>query len=295
MKRFLKAFLLLPLAIAGAYARGLSRVWPSAGTAWSDRAYARSRSLTAAVVHRRPEGDVHMTFFTPNEVCRYRADTFSTKEPETLEWIDRYGGEGAFFDVGANVGLYSVYYAKTHPGTVYAFEPSVLNLGLLGRNISINDVASRIVIVPNPLTSVNQVAAFHLTMLDEGGAMSTFGDELGHDGQAIHPQMDYETAGMSLDFLVASGVVPERPSMLKIDVDGIEHLVLRGAADVLASSSLRTVLIEVNDDYRELATEVSDLLVSAGFTLAERRQAQMVADGVFASTFNQIWVKQASG
>ncbi len=294
MKSFLKTILLLPLAVAGAYARALSRLWPTAGTTWTDRTYSRARALTADVAHRRPNGDVHMTFFVPNEVCRYRAETFSTKEPETLEWIDRYGGDGAFFDVGANVGLYSVYYAKTHAGTVYAFEPSVLNLGLLGRNVSVNDVASRVVIVPNPLTSVNQVAAFHLTMLDEGGSMSTFGDERGHDGEAIHPQMDYETAGMSLDFLVSSGVVPELPSMLKIDVDGIEHLVLRGATDVLASSSLRTVLIEVNDDYRELATEVSDLLGSAGFTLAERRQAQIVAGGAFASTFNQIWVKASS-
>ena len=45
------------------------------------------------------------------------------------------------FDIGANIGLYSIYYAKTKTGPVYAFEPSVFNLTLLARNIFINDVA----------------------------------------------------------------------------------------------------------------------------------------------------------
>lgn len=291
MKRFVKALLLLPIAMASAYARLVARWWPSAATSWSDRAYAQARDLTTEVVHAGPSGDVNMTFYVPNDVCRYRADTFSTKEPETLEWMDRHGGPGALFDIGANVGIYSVYYAKTHPGAVYAFEPSVLNLGLLARNISVNGLAERIVIVPNPLTSQNQVAAFHLTMLDEGGAMSTFGEELGHDGTAIRAQMDYRTTGMSLDFLVESGLVPEPPAMMKIDVDGIEHLILRGARRTLSSPGLRTVLIEVNDDFVQLASEVSEILTSAGFTLAERRHAEMFEGGEFASTFNQIWTR----
>ena len=121
MKRFLKAILLLPLLLAGAYARAVTRVWPSAGYYWSDRSYAQARALSTAVTHPRPGGrDVRMTFFVPNEVCRYRAESFSVKEPETLEWIDRFGGAGAFFDVGANVGLYSIYYAKTQPGRVFS-------------------------------------------------------------------------------------------------------------------------------------------------------------------------------
>ena len=291
MKHFMKALILLPLTIAGVYVRLVASWWPSAGFAWNDRAYARARDVTADVVHPGPNGDVRMTFHVPNEVCRYRADTFSTKKPETLEWLDRHGGSGALFDIGANVGLYSVYYARTQPGTVYAFEPSVLNLGLLAKNISANEVAGRIVIVPNPLTSENMVAAFHLTMLDEGGAMSTFGEELGHDGTPIQARMDYQTTGVSLDFLLASGIVPEPPAMMKIDVDGIEHLILRGARETLREPTLRTVLIEVNDGFALLANEVAALLGEAGFELKERRHAAMFDDGVFASTFNQIWTR----
>ncbi|CAB4965831.1 unannotated protein [freshwater metagenome] len=293
MKSVLKALILLPLRLADAYSRAVARLWPSAAFAWTDLAYGITRDSRVTVRHSTAEGSLDMTFYTPNAMCRYRTDTFSTKEPETLEWIDRFGGDGAFYDIGANVGLYSVYYAKVHDGTVYAFEPSVLNLGLLAKNISINDLSDRVVIVPNPLTSENQVAPFHLSMLDEGGSMSTFGVETGHDGAALETQLAYGTTGMSLDFMVEQGLIPQPPTMIKIDVDGIEHLILRGAEKVLALPGLQTVLIEVNEDFQVLATEVADLLRAAGLALVERRRSDMFAGGAFENTYNQIWVRDS--
>jgi FkbM family methyltransferase len=291
VKSVLKALILVPLHLADAYSRVVARLWPSAGFAWTDLACGISRDARVTVHHSTAAGSLDMTFYTPNAMCRYRTDTFSTKEPETLEWIDRFGGKGALYDIGANVGLYSVYYAKVHGGTVYAFEPSVLNLGLLAKNISINDLSDRVVIVPNPLTSENHVAPFHLSMLDEGGSMSTFGIETGHDGAALATQLAYGTTGMSLDFMVEWGLIPQPPTMIKIDVDGIEHLILRGAEKVLALPCLKTVLIEVNEDFQLLATEVAERLRAADLTLVERRHSAMFVGGAFESTFNQIWVR----
>jgi FkbM family methyltransferase len=291
VKSVLKALILSPLRLADAYSRAVARLWPSAGFAWTDLAYGITRDSRVTVRHSTAAGLLDMTFYTPNAMCRYRTDTFSTKEPETLEWIDRFGGDGVFYDIGANVGLYSIYYAKVHGGTVYAFEPSVLNLGLLAKNISINDLSDRVVIVPNPLTSENQVAPFHLSMLDEGGSMSTFGIETGHDGAALETQLAYGTTGMSLDFIVEQGLISQPPTMIKIDVDGIEHLILRGADKVLALPGLKTVLIEVNEDFQLLATEVADRLRAADLTLIDRRHSAMFVGGAFESTFNQIWVR----
>ena len=166
-----------------------------------------------------------------------------------------------------------------------------MNLGLLAKNISINDLSDRVVIVPNPLTSENQVAPFHLSMLDEGGSMSTFGIETGHDGAALETQLAYGTTGMSLDFIVEQGLISQPPTMIKIDVDGIEHLILRGADKVLALPCLKTVLIEVNEDFQLLATEVADRLRAADLTLIDRRHSAMFVGGAFESTFNQIWVR----
>lgn len=55
---------------------------------------------------------VSFRFAVPNNLNRYRIKTFSTKLPETLEWIDNFPQGSVLWDVGANVGLYSIYAAK---------------------------------------------------------------------------------------------------------------------------------------------------------------------------------------
>ena len=56
--------------------------------------------------------DISFKFAAPNALCKWRYETFSSKEPETLEWINAMPSESVLWDIGANVGLYSVYAAK---------------------------------------------------------------------------------------------------------------------------------------------------------------------------------------
>ena len=291
MKRNLRKLALFPSRFSERYLSLTSRRWPGLSASVDDRAYARIQSLKTTVFHDSPGGSITLTLRIPNQVCRYRAETFSSKEPETLRWIDEFGGEGAFYDIGANVGLFSLYYARTKAGRVYAFEPSALNLRLLSLNVSDNDLSSRIVIVPSPLAERNEIATFQLSMLEEGGSMSTFGQDFGHDGAPLQSRLAYDTIGMSLDFMLASGLLSEPPSMMKIDVDGIEHLILRGAQETLTAPSLRSVLIEVNEDFRGLAQEVQQILESSGFRMREREHSQMFDEGDFSRTFNQVWIR----
>jgi hypothetical protein len=92
-------------------------------------------------------------FTSPNSLNKWRLDTFSTKEPETLNWIDELPSNSILWDIGANVGLYSVYAAKVRNCMVYSFEPSIFNLELLARNIFLNDLQRNISIVPLPLSN----------------------------------------------------------------------------------------------------------------------------------------------
>jgi len=257
MRKVLKKFAFWPMRVTSKYSKLLGRLRTDWSYSWNDTVYLAVSSQVTEVVHRGGRSPVEMRFYTPNAVCRFRASTFSTKEPETLEWIDQFGSEGAFFDVGANIGLYSVYYARTQSGKVYAFEPSVLNLGVLARNIDSNSLSSKIVIVPLPLTSVNQIAPMQLTSSQEGGALSTFGADYGHDGKELQTAMEYQMPGFTLDFLLSSRLIPQPPSLIKIDVDGIEHLILEGAKATLALPHLRSVLVEVNDEFHQQANEVS--------------------------------------
>lgn len=267
-------------ALTSAYMGFLAKLFPKSYVPfWLDIQSRRIANRTSTTSHTSGGKRQDFTFHTPNALCQWRIDTFSSKEPETLEWIDRYGNDGVLFDIGANIGLYSIYYAKTKPGRVYAFEPSVFNLGLLAKNINANNVQDKIRIVTNPLTTQNEFADFNLQVTDEGGALSAFGVDHGQDGKPLQKVLSYQTCGFSLDYLLEQGILPDYPSMIKADVDGIEHLILRGARNTLAHPLCRSVLIEVHQDFDTLSTEVHTILCEAGFELTTR------------DSVNQIWVK----
>ncbi len=283
LKKLAKHIITFPLIFASAISRVycylLSKLFPKVLPFWLDEASREVAKRTTSVKHVLNGKVLSFEFYAPNALCQWRGDTFSIKEPDTLAWIDDYDGDGVFFDIGANVGLYSIYYAKTKQGNVYAFEPSVFNLGLLAKNININEAQNKIRIVPNPLTTVNDFADFNLQFTDEGGALSSLGVDHGQDGRPLDKVMSYQTCGFSLDYLLDNNVITERPAMIKVDVDGIEHLILRGAVNTISHPSCKSVLIEVHNEFKELSDEVTDILTSTGYTIHS-------TDGI-----NQIWSK----
>ena len=70
--------------------------------------------------------DKKINFFIPNQVTKWRVDTYFSKEPETLEWIESFQSEKKiiFWDIGSNIGLYSIYAALKHANIeIISFEP----------------------------------------------------------------------------------------------------------------------------------------------------------------------------
>jgi len=201
-----------------------------------------------------------------------------------LAWVDEFGGQGALFDIGANIGLYSIYYAKTKAGPVYAFEPSVFNLTLLARNIFINDVVDKISIVSNPLSDANSLACFKVSSTEEGSAINAFGINYGPDGKLFHSVSEYKILGFSLDYLLDNKIISDVPSMIKIDVDGVEHLILSGAEKTLRNNECKTVYVEVNDSFESQAEGVQKVLLDCGFYMHDRIDSGR-------QSCNQVWVK----
>jgi len=234
---------------------------------------------------------VNLKFVTPNALNLYRATTFSTKEPETLEWIERIPPKSVLWDIGANVGLYSCYAAKVRDCRVFAFEPSVFNLELLARNIFNNQLSNHVTIIPLPLTDVLGFSTLNMTSTNWGGALSTFGQSYGHDGHEMKKVFEFKTVGISMiDAIVRLGV--PQPDFIKMDVDGIEHLILRGGIDVLKTA--HGILIEINDHFSEQADSASQVLSDCGFELKEKRHAEYFDhdSGSGRHTFNQIWERR---
>ena len=289
MRQIIKKLLLFPLEIlnliASIYSYFIGIINIHLKHSWIENQIKKNNKRTQNVTHKiNLDHKVTFDFFIPNWVCKYRADTFSSKEPETLKWIDDNGDDGVFFDIGANVGIYSIYFAKTKKNNVYAFEPSFFNLSLLAKNIHKNKVHEKIHIITNPLTNYKKFADFNLTNIDEGGALSAFGVNFNQDGKELEKLLSYKTLGLPLDFLLTEKILPEVPKMIKIDVDGIEHLILLGARKTLKDSKCKTVLIEINEKFEEQASESRKILTECGFFLKDKYHA-------VDETFNQIWFK----
>jgi len=295
VRLLVKNLLLSPLKLlsyfASFYASLLEKVKVGLGSYWLECEAEKNRLKKQTISHLQNGEIVKLTLFTPNLISRFRANTFSTKEPETLEWIDKSESDGVFFDIGANVGLYSLYYAATKKGKVYAFEPSVFNLSLLTKNIYENRLHDQIKIITNPLTQQNQFGDFKLTTIEEGAAMSAFGVDHDCNGKPFNKKLIYQTLGFSLDFLIANNIITERPSLIKIDVDGIEHLILAGAIETLKHPTCRSVLIETDDNFLKQTNSISKILVECGFFLKEKRQSEMFTGSKFQDTYNNIWCK----
>jgi len=229
-------------------------------------------------------------FAAPNSLCDWRAKTFSTKEPETLEWIDSIPQGSVLWDVGGNIGLYSVYAAKRRNCRVWAFEPSVFNLELLARNIFANGLTDQVCIVPLALSDKLSASQMRMTTTEWGGALSTFSQNFGWDGKVIRQVFEFQTIGLSMEDAAQKLAIPQ-PDYIKMDVDGLEHFILKGGVSVL--KNVRGILIEVNDDFREQADQCQALLSEAGLVLKEKRHSEMIATNTqgFQNSYNQIWIR----
>jgi FkbM family methyltransferase len=258
------------------------------GRYFLDKIYNRISNISYQIKYK----GIDLKFSTPNNLCLWRAKTFSNKEPETLDWIDNFQQNSVFWDIGANVGLYSVYAAKKCNSRVYAFEPSVLNLETLARNINLNYLVNKVCIIPFPLNDSLGFSKMKLTSFDLGGALSTFDKDFGWDGNPLNNVvLEYLTIGLSMEDALSLLKIPQ-PSYIKIDVDGLEHFILKGGGMVLKNT--KQILIEINDFFSEQSEKCSYLLNDFGFILDKKCQSDMInkLDNEFKGSFNQIWINQ---
>ncbi len=186
------------------------------------------------------------------------------KEPWTREWLEQIPEGGVFYDVGANVGSYTLIAAARGIQTV-AFEPVPENSSTLSRNLMWNGLEDRVIVVPQGLASGAGLAWCNLVDPRPGSASHKWGDlpVVKRPGTARHRLPLMVNA---LDTLVGMYRLPA-PTHIKIDVDGWEGQVLAGMPQVLASPQLQGIMIELG---RETEEALVAQLGAAGWALAER-------------------------
>ena len=238
-----------------------------------------------------------VSFFTPNYITNFQVDEFFTKEPETLQWIDEFRTEDKiiFWDVGANIGIYSIYAALKHSNIeVVSFEPSTSNLRILSRNISINGLEKRIKINQFPLSNVeNKYLMFKEEKFIEGVASHTWGEDFNFEGKSFTSANNYKIYGTTINYLLDNKILAI-PNYIKIDVDGIEHLILKGASKFLSNSHIRSLSIELNENFKEQVETVLRIMKENNFNLKYKKRAENYSGYKIielSKTYNYIFKK----
>ena len=238
-----------------------------------------------------------INFFVPNQLLEWRVDTYFSKEPETLEWIDSFQEKDnlIFWDIGANIGLYSIYNSLRHPkSTTIAFEPSSSNLRVLTRNISINNLEKNIKVVSIPLTNKENIfQEMKEGQFVEGGALNSFGEKFDFEGKEFKPIMKYSLLGTTINYFLENSILAI-PDYIKIDVDGIEHLILEGGDKFLNNKKVKSLSIEINGNFKEQYEKVFNLMNKYEFKLLHKNNNdEMLSEqSKFNKTFNYIFLKQ---
>jgi FkbM family methyltransferase len=238
-----------------------------------------------------------INFFVPNRLVKWRVETFFTKEPETLEWIDSFDDNSKiiFWDIGANIGLYSIYAAlKFKNIEVVSFEPSTSNLRVLSRNISINKLENKIKINQFPLTNKeNKYLIMKEGHFIEGGALNSFGEDFDFEGKIFKSEMNYQLFGTTINFLIENNIL-EIPDYIKIDVDGIEHLILEGGDKFLGNEKVKSISIEINENFVDQYDSVQKSMKQFNFVFKHKKHSEIVEDnGPFSKTYNYLFEKRA--
>lgn len=207
-------------------------------------------------------------FFIPSKASKYRVEKIFDKEPETIKFIEKYSKQKIFFDIGANIGLFTLYASSLNTSLkVFAFEPSGLNLGILDRNVSINKLEKKITIIPFALSkkkySLNMISE---TYLYEGGSQISLDKPINDRGNFFQPLTKYKTISFSLDYLIYIKVLP-LPNFIKLDVDGNELEILYGSKEILKNTKLKAIIVEVNLKNKKYY-KISALLKQYGFLKA---------------------------
>jgi FkbM family methyltransferase len=196
------------------------------------------------------------------------------KEPWTVAWIEEsMGGGGVLYDVGANVGTFSLVAAKVcaRRGTVVAFEPGFASYAHLCGNIVLNRCEAIIIPVPLAVAGTNGLGSFRYLSLDPGQSRHDFKQDSWDANEADTPKRYVQPVlSMTLDSAISTFSLPV-PNHLKVDVDGGEIDVLQGAPQTLANPALRSILIEIDESQTD---SVMKILEASGFVLARTHKGK---------------------
>lgn len=225
-----------------------------------------ARKLRAAalspIMAARGNGPVRSAYgvlMTPNwQDTTFRYCIFGTYGRDLADLLLGYAEDFVFVDIGANQGLYSLIAARNpRCRQIIAFEPVPATYARLQANVALNEGAERTVL--HQLAIASSVGTVEITVAaDHTGTASL----AGRDGNAVGGGVTIQTINAPLlDPLIAGPM----PMFVKIDVEGLEAVVIAELVKTISFGRVAAIFYEVDDRWAN-AAEIERGLRDAGFT-----------------------------
>jgi FkbM family methyltransferase len=206
-----------------------------------------------------------------------RGKNFFDKEPETVKWINSFNKNSNFLDIGANVGIYSLY-AASKDINVVSFEPESSNYYQLNLNIIDNNFTNRIKAYPFSAGKNFELGNLDLGTLKVGGSGHNFlsKKENSFDERGLFSQ---GSIGFSIDYYIElSNFIP---NFIKIDVDGNEALVVEGMKNTLKNNELKSILLEVNHKF-DSHIKAMEIIKNNNFEIVKKEKYDFLTNYIFS-------------
>jgi FkbM family methyltransferase len=195
----------------------------------------------------------------------WRAKTLFTEEKMIIDWLKSFSADDVFFDIGANVGIYTVYAAIKNKSLVtFSFEPELNNVQVLYENLYLNKLLERCTIIPLGVDSESKINTFFVRELTKGGAFNNVGGDPLYTIDKTN-SFSMKTVCIDIDSFLKVYDMP-KPTKVKIDVDGNEYRVLLGMKNTL--EYINEIYIELDLSIEE-HVEASNFLKERGFSIAK--------------------------
>lgn len=173
--------------------------------------------------------------------CASAAERFFEDEPETLAWIDDFAEGEVFLDIGASIGVFSLYAAQRSGLNVIAVEPNGLSFGLLVEHIALNNLGHQVTPLCIALGAQSQMATLNLNQVVAGAGGSSLDDDY-YRHHSNQPGFSQQITCYALDDLFDRFGLPQ-PHHVKVDVDGLEPAIITGGEGILGAC--KSIMMEV--------------------------------------------------
>jgi len=202
-----------------------------------------------------------LQFICESRLEVFRVKTIFNKEPGTIDWLKKEIQDGdVFYDIGANIGLYAIFAGKIGKGNtkVVAFEPHARNFVSLTRNIVANGLTEVVTPSSIALSDRTEVLPFRIAP----GETGVSGSQLVINSELKRTELHEIKLGTPIDAMIDSNWLPI-PTLIKIDVDGLELQILAGMKKLLAHKKKpRAIQIEINPGER---IKIHDFMIEHGY------------------------------